>query len=230
MPDPFRWHDVCVPDRGTDHVPSWLGATVLLVSVCLVALGLFVADRAGQPASSKTSTFVPSDGHTSYARQQSRAAGRETVTTTITESALITGSAVTGAVDWQLGAQLIGVVGTDSIRRARFWRTTTTTLDRAAAEGVIADQGQTTRVYRVGDAVSLLVESGPSLSYAYTPSLVELPIGAAPGASWQSEGTAGRGVSYTSTFHAEAATGSCLRVIGTIRYATVSTKAHLAGN
>jgi hypothetical protein len=118
---------VCVSDRGTDHVPSWLGATVILVSVCLVALGLFAADHAGQPASSTTSTFVPSDGHTSYARQLSRAAGRETVTT---------------------------------------------------------------RVYRVGDAVSLLVESGPSLSYAYTPNLVELPMGAAPGASWQSEGTA----------------------------------------
>ncbi|MBA3529317.1 MAG: PQQ-binding-like beta-propeller repeat protein, partial [Propionibacteriaceae bacterium] len=192
--------------------PWWVPAVVVGICTCLMAAALFVADRVGQPTTSRVAAFLPADGAGWYGELRTQGASGASTATTVTESATIVGTAVTGGLDWGLAAQLIGAAGSNPIERTRFWRTTTTTIDAPRGEH------QASSVYRIAADIALMVESGPGYAYTYTPNLVELPQTATAGASWQSHGAAGTASTYTAQFSAEAADGDCLRVVGTISY------------
>lgn len=179
------------------------------LSAALVAAALFGADRLDRPVGSGAAAFVPADGASETGETVTSSRGRTSTVTTVTESALILGGAVAGAVDWQLGAQILADQGS-SLNRSRFWRTTTSS---------VADGGsQSSRVYRIGTDVVLLGESGAGAAYSYRPGLVELPQAVAPGMSWQSSGRAADRLPYSARFRAAAADLGCLLVTGTIRY------------
>ena len=188
----------------------------MALSTTLLGAGLFVSDRVGRPeASGAASRFVPADGAGWFSSDRD---GSGAVTTSATESAIIVGSAITGALDWTLATQVIGATGSDLgvLSRTRFWRTVSTPV------GKPADQGQHTRVYAVGADVRLLVESGPDGAWAYRPNLVELPAGVTAGQQWTSTGTAGAIATYTAAYAAADAADAgagCLRVSGNITYA-----------
>jgi hypothetical protein len=202
------------PPPGPRRWP-WLPLLVPLLALSLVAGALFVTDRIGRATTGSTvQSFLPADG-TSWTEQVRRSgpAGDRT-DTAVTESAHIAGSAITSATDWTLATQLIGTANSDraSLDRGRFWRTTTIVPARSTTE---APQ---TRIYRAEQDLALMVESGPSGAFAYTPNLVELPADAAPGRTWASAGQAGGSIRYTASFRAEAAPRGCLAVSGEISY------------
>ena len=165
--------------------------------------------------------YLPPDG-ASWSERIDRVTATGTQSdTAITESAIINGSAITGATDWTLNTQLIGAANADPdlLNRGRYWRTTATVPARSTTEA------QRTKVYRAEQDLALMVESGPNGAFAYYPNLIELPADAAPGHSWTSSGrswnsaTDPRGVfSYTASFRAEAAPDECLAVTGDISY------------
>ena len=186
------------------------------LALALIASGLFVADRIGQTrAGPIVDRYLPPDGASWTERIDSVTATGTQSDTAITESAIINGSAITGATDWTLNTRLIGAANGDPdlLGRGRYWRTTTTVPDRSATES------QRTKVYRAEQDLALMVESGPSGAFAYYPNLIELPADAAPGRSWTSNGNAGGSISYTASFRAEAAPEEgCLAVTGDITY------------
>lgn len=200
-----------VPPAEPRRVPApWVPALVMVVVGCLVASALYVGDRVGRPATYEITAFLPADGAHWFGERRTHTDTRDTTATTVTESAIIDGPAISGAVDFQLGGAILAETGTDAAVRNRFWRLTTTTLGPSA--------GRDTQVYRGSADLVRLGESGPGFSYLYSPGLIELPRGVAPDASWESHGDAGSGFGYHARFHATAAEQDCLRVAGTINY------------
>jgi outer membrane protein assembly factor BamB len=204
-----------LPTTAEPPRPRWLPPVTILLTLALAASALFLTDRVGQPPTSRTiDAFLPMDGAAWVERQQAKSRSVNTTDTVVTESAIITGSAVTGALTYTLATQLIGAAGSDLevLERGRYWRTTTTVPARSATEA------QHIRVYNVVADLSLMVESGPRGAFVYRPNLVELPQDVAPGRTWGSSGSAGGSVSYTSSFRAAEAADGCLAVTGNITY------------
>ena len=196
--------------------PRWLPLLITALTLGLIASGLFVADQVGRPEAGRTvNRYLPADG-ASWAERIDRVTPNGTQSdTAVTESAIITGSAITGATDWTLNTRLIGAANSDPdlLSRGRYWRTTTTVPTRSATEA------QRTKVYRAEQDLALMVESSPTGgAFAYYPNLIELPADAAPGQTWTSSGNAGGPISYTAAFRAEAAPNDCLAVTGDVTY------------
>lgn len=195
---------------GIDRRPAWIPLIAMIVVTVLVAGGLVAAERIGA-ASGDTPALelVAPDGAAAY-RQRETSSGNETVTSRIVEeSARQTGAVVLGGVDFNLGSQILGVVGGDGLERMRFWRTTGTELNDPG------NSQQRVRVYRVDGAVELVADSGRDRSEVYRPALVELPAQVADGATWSGEGIVGSR-RYRSEFRASSAQPGCLQVDGTI--------------
>ena len=76
----------------------WLGWVVIGLCTTLLAGALYAADRVGQPeVSVAVAGFLPPDGASGYSTEETRRPGQQTSVTTVTESAVIVGSAVTSA-------------------------------------------------------------------------------------------------------------------------------------
>lgn len=181
---------------------------------CLVFSSLFAGDHLGRPDVSDVARFVPADGTAWYGSLRNADGTTGASTPTVTESAVVDGTAVAGAVDLQLGGALLSETGAAAAARSRYWRLSTTTL----GDPVSRD----TQVYRVDHDLVRVGESGPGRSYRYSPGLVELPSRVTAGSTWESSGTAGAGVTYASRLQADDAEHGCLRVSGTIGYLTGS--------
>lgn len=153
---------------------------------CLVFSGLFAGDHLAPPATSDVARFVPADGSAWYGSLRGADATTGASTPTVTESAVIDGTAVAGAVDLQLGGALLSETGAAAAARSRYWRLSTTTPGSPVRRD--------TQVYRVGQDLVRVGESGPGGRYRYSPGLVELPTGVTAGSTWESSGTAGAGV------------------------------------
>ena len=195
--------------------PRWLPLLVTALTLVLIASGLFVADQIGRTEAGRTvDRYLPADGASWSERIDSVTAAGTQSDPAVTESAIIHGSAITGATDWTLSTRLIGAANADPevLTRGRYWRTTTTVPSRSATES------QRTKVYRAEQDLALMVESSPHGAFAYYPNLIELPADAAPGRSWTSSGNAGGALSYTADFRAESAPDGCLAVTGAITY------------
>lgn len=202
----------------------WVPPVTLALVGALVAAGLAAlvgTDRTSE--SDVVAAYIPADGASWFGTQEIADGERTRRTTVFTETARVSGSAITGALDWTLVTRVIGALDGDEERldRGHYWRTITREV---GSRGVGAGEGVTppaelTRVYRLDRDVTLLAESGPRGAFSYAPNLVELPVGARPGQSWQSSGTVGGAqITYTADFSARAGDAGCLEVTGTITY------------
>ena len=195
--------------------PRWIPLVAVVVITTLVALGMFAAGRVGAAARDTGVAYVPTDGQARYL-QRDTVVGDETVTTRLVqESARQSGAVVLGGLDWTLGIKVLGVVGSGSLDRMHFWRTTSSEI------GNLGSSQQLVRVYRVDDAVELLAESDQGGADVYSPALTELPAEVAAGTTWSGQGTVGAR-RYRSEFRAVAAEPGCLQVRGTIAETTAA--------
>lgn len=204
----------------------------MVVGLCLVLVtaGLYRADRIGISAAEVVDRFVPADGAVTYLETttiggaDSEGAGTEPVrTTSVIESARRVGPEALLSLDFTLGTQVIGSVGSDQVQRVPFWRTTTTPVHDGAEPA-----GQTTLVYDLTRAVELVAESGPEVTRTYTPGLVALPatvadldLEQADGAtiSWDGSGNVAADRTYSYAFSGRVESPGCVRVSGEINYA-----------
>lgn len=200
------------PSWGPPQRRSRLAGVAVLLCLCLVTAGIVLTDRIGsQMLASGAMAYVPDDGAVAYARVVTAAATPDAEPySQVTESARYAGAEGVGALDFALGSRVLGALPDND--DAQLWRTTTTRI------GERRTTHQQVRVYRLGDDVSLVAESGPGEGHVFQPALVELPADVEPGMEWVSSGSAGDHLDYRATFRAEAGEEECLVVRGAITY------------
>lgn len=203
-----------IPARPLRQRGRWWPVAVLLVIGLLLAGTSYAGVLAADPTRDQRALrFLPDDGSATYARVETTRELQTTVTTEVTESAIVTGVTALLSTDATFGTRAMGDLY-GAAETLRVWRTTTSPLDDRLATP------QTTRLYRVNVAVELLGESSPTEGYTYSPALVELPADVAADQSWTSSGSAGDTLDYRSDFRSAAGQQGCLEVTGEISYLT----------
>lgn len=159
--------------------------------------------------------FLPRDGSAAYSRVETTRELRTTVTTEVTESAILTG--VTGLLGTDGAFATSATAGLSDARDTlRVWRAISTGVNDPSATS------QTTRLYQAESGIELVGVSTPTEGFAYSPALVELPADVAADQSWSSSGSAGTELDYRSQFRSTAGADGCLQVTGEISYLTKS--------
>jgi outer membrane protein assembly factor BamB len=184
--------------------------TAVVGVVVAGTVGLAASDLAVAPAlGGAAARFVPADGTASLV---TAADG----TRSVHENARGTGPALLLELPAIAGAHFFEEYTADELRTAQLWRESVTYLDEEAS--------QNTTLYRLDDrGVSMLTSLGGDVGFSYAPGLVMLPADAAPGVTWQGEGTAVPSGAITYRVSGELARGD-----GGCLVATIDTR-YLAG-